>query len=255
MVLVAACLVVAGCGSDDDATESVSTAGGVSTLEGRLTVVAASSLTDAFEAIETAFEAAHDGVDVELSFDGSAKLATALVQGAPADLFASADAASMTEVLDAGRTSGDPVTFATNVLQIVVPAGNPRRVESLGDLAGLDLTVSLCAPEVPCGRYATQAFEAAGLEVPEAGRQDNVKGVLTQVQLGEADAGIAYLTDVLAADAVEGIDLAADQQVHSAYLASALTDASNPDAAVTFLAFLTGSEARAILEGLGFGLP
>src|SRR6188474_1046614 len=123
-VLVAGCLLVASCGSDDDASEGATTSG-ETTLSGTLTVVAASSLTDAFEMIATAFEADNDGVDVELSFDGSATLATAIIEGAPADLFASADEANLVRVADEDLTSGEPVTFATNVLQIAVPAGNP----------------------------------------------------------------------------------------------------------------------------------
>jgi molybdate transport system substrate-binding protein len=253
-VLVAGCLLVASCGSDDDASEGATTSG-ETTLSGTLTVVAASSLTDAFEMIATAFEADNDGVDVELSFDGSATLATAIIEGAPADLFASADEANLVRVADEDLTSGEPVTFATNVLQIVVPAGNPLGIDSLDDLANPDVTLSLCGPEAPCGKYAAQAFGAAGLQVPPAGDQENVKGVLTQVQLGEADAGIVYLTDVLAADDVEGIDLAAEEQVEATYPASVLAEASNPEAAAAFLAFLTGDEARSILEELGFGLP
>ena len=112
------------------------------------------------------------------------------------------------------------------------------------------MKLSLCGPEVPCGKYAAQAFEAAGLEVPPAGDQESVKGVLTQVQLGEADAGIVYLTDVLAAEGVEGIDLAADQQVVATYPAAVLADASNPEAAAAFLAFLTGDEAQVDPGGL-----
>jgi molybdate transport system substrate-binding protein len=253
-VLVAGCLLVASCGSDDDASEGATTSG-ETTLSGTLTVVAASSLTDAFEMIATAFEADNDGVDVELSFDGSATLATAIIEGAPADLFASADEANLVRVADEDLTSGEPVTFATNVLQIAVPAGNPLGIDSLDDLLNPAVTLSLCGPEVPCGRYAAHAFGAAGLQVPPAGDQGSVKGVLTQVQLGEADAGIVYLTDVLAADDVEGIDLAAEAQVEATYPASVLAEASNPEAAAAFLAFLAGDEARSILEELGFGLP
>ena len=224
-------------------------------LSGDLTAVAAASLTDAFGEIATAFEAENEGVDVALSFDGSAKLATAIIEGAPADLFASADEANLTKVADEGLTSGESVVFATNVLQIVVPEGNPLGIETLEDLTSPDVKLSLCGPEVPCGRYAAQAFAAAGLAVPPAGDHESVKGVLTQVQLGEADAGIVYLTDVLAAEGVEGIDLAEDQQVVATYPAAVLADASNPEAAAAFLAFLTGDEARSILEEFGFGLP
>jgi molybdate transport system substrate-binding protein len=250
-----ALLFTSACGDDDASTTANTTEAPADELEGTVTVLAASSLTDAFGEIAAAFETEHDGVDVELSFDGSAKLATAIIEGAPTDLFASADEANLTKVADEDLLAGEPSTFATNVLQIVVPAGNPLGIDSLDDLLPPDLTLSLCGEEVPCGKYAGQAFEKAGLEVPPAGDQENVKGVLTQVQLGEADAGIVYLTDVLAAEDVEGIDLAADQQVEATYPASVLADASNPEAAAAFLVFLTGEEARSILEGLGFGLP
>lgn len=253
--LLAACLLVAACGSDEGAQADTTTSGGAASPRGTLTVVAASSLTDAFGEIASAFEVANDGVDVELSFDGSARLATAILQGAPAEVFASADEVNMARVADQGLTSGAPVVFATNVLQIVVAAGNPLGIDSLDDLASPDVTLSLCGPEVPCGKYAREAFDAAGLAVPPAGDQESVKGVLTQVQLGEADAGIVYLTDGLAAEGVEGIDLPAAGQVEATYVASVLAEASNPDAAAAFLAYLTGDEARSILAGLGFGLP
>jgi molybdate transport system substrate-binding protein len=247
--------VLVGCGDDGDAVDGLTTAEAASELSGDLTVVAAASLTDAFGEIARAFEAENTGVDVALSFDGSAKLATAIIEGAPADLFASADDANLAKVADEGLTGGESVVFATNVLQIVVPEGNPLAIETVEDLTSSDVTLSLCGPEVPCGTYAAQAFDAAGLGVPPAGDQESVKGVLTQVQLGEADAGIVYLTDVLAAEGVEGIDLAADQQVEATYPAAVLADASNPGAAAAFLAFLTGDEARSILEDFGFGLP
>lgn len=220
-----------------------------------VTVVAASSLTGAFGEIAVAFEAGQPDVDVVLTFDGSATLATALIEGAPADLFASADPANLARVAAEDRTAGDPVVFATSVLQIVVPEGNPLGIDALDDLADPEVTLSLCGAEVPCGAYAAQAFAAAGLEVPAAGDQENVKGVLTQVQLGEADAGIVYRTDVLAADGVHGVDLAPDEQVDATYPASVLADASNPEAAAAFLAFLTGDEAQAILRDHGFGPP
>jgi molybdate transport system substrate-binding protein len=237
-------IAAAGCGGDDgtDAT-------------GGLTVVAAASLTDAFGEIADAFEAENEDIDVDLSFDGSARLATAIIEGAPADLFASADETSLARVADEGLTGGAPLVFATNVLQIVVPEGNPMAIDSLDDLTSPDVTLSLCGPEVPCGRYAAQAFERAGLLVPPAGDQESVKGVLTQVQLGEADAGIVYRTDVLAADDVEGIDLAPDEQVVATYPAAVLAPASNPAVAAAFLTFLTGPEGRSVLDDFGFGPP
>jgi molybdate transport system substrate-binding protein len=136
----------------------------------------------------------------------------------------------------------------------VVGAGNPLEIAGLADLTG-DVVLSLCQVEVPCGAYAAAAFAAAGLPVPAAGEEANVKAVLTRVQLGEADAGLVYVTDVLAADGVEGIDLAGPQQVPATYPAVALADAPNPDAAAAFVAFLTSTEAQAILSTHGFGRP
>jgi molybdate transport system substrate-binding protein len=220
--------------------------------ETALTVLAASSLTDAFTEIAAAYEAQHEGVRVELSFDGSARLATAIAEGAPADVFASADEANARRVADAGLATGAPVVFATNRLQIVVAEGNPLRIRSLSDLDRVRL--SLCQAAVPCGAYAAAAFERAGLPTPAAGDQESVKGVLTQVQLGEADAGLVYVTDVRAADDVEGIDLMPDQQIEAAYPAVAI-DPDPDGAAAAFVAFLTSDEARDVLSRLGFGLP
>ena len=215
-----------------------------------MTVLAASSLTGAFGEIATAFEAEHDGVAVELSFDGSARLATAIVGGAPADVLASADEVNMSRVVEADLVDGVPVVFATNRLQIVVAGGNPRAVESLADLA--EARLSLCHVAVPCGAYAAAAFERAGVEQPRAGDQENVKGVLTQVQLGEADAGLVYVTDVLVADDVEGIDLAPGQDVEAAYTAVPIGGGAD---AAAFVAFLSTDAAQAILDRFGFGLP
>jgi molybdate transport system substrate-binding protein len=217
----------------------------------RVTVLAASSLTGAFTEIGAAFEAQHDGVDVELSFDGSARLATAIVEGAPADVFASADETTMARVVDAGLADEQPMVFATNRLQIVVASGNPLDIGALADLGGVRL--SLCQAMVPCGAYAAAAFERAGLSTPPAGDQENVKGVLTQVQLGEADAGLVYVTDVLAADGVEGVDLAAAEEIEAAYPAAAITPGD--DVAAAFVDFLTSDEAQRILSSHGFGLP
>ena len=235
-------LMALACGDDD-------------TAAGDVTVLAASSLTESFEEIATAFEAEHDGVDVQLTFDASSALATQIQEGVPADVFASADQANLDEVTDAGLGVGTPSAFASNRLQIVVPEGNPAAVTSLADLAAGNLDVALCAPEVPCGRYAAQAFANAGLEVPEASQEDNVRGVLTKVALGEADAGIVYVTDVRADADVEGVDLPDDVNVVASYPATALRDAPDPELAAAFVAFLTSDEAQAILRRHGFGPP
>jgi len=158
-------------------------------------------------------------------------------------------------VVDEGLADGEGTVFVTNRLQIVVGEGNPRGISALDDLADPELLLALCHEEVPCGTYAAQAFEAAGLAVPPAGQEDEVSGVLTKVVLGEADAGLVYVTDVLGAEGVEGVDLGDDEQVLATYPAAVLTDAPNPEAAAAFVAFLTGALAQEILEGYGFGLP
>ena len=240
VLAVVALLGSAGCGSGD---------GGAS---GSITVLAATSLTDAFGEIAEAFEAQHDDVDVALTFDGSARLATAIIEGAPADVFASADEPNLAKVADAGMVDGSGTVFATNQLQLVVAEGNPLGIAGLDDLGG-DVVLSLCAMEVPCGSYARKAFEHAGLPAPPAGEEENVRGVLSRVQLGEADAGIVYVTDVLRAAGVEGIDLAPGERVAASYSAAVLEGADNADAAAAFVAFLIGDEAQAILAAHGFG--
>ncbi len=218
-------------------------------------VLAATSLTGAFEEVETAFEKAHSDVDVQVSTDGSANLATAIIQGAPADVFASGDDANLQKVADEDLIEGDAVIFATNRLQIVVAEGNPLGITGLSDLNEPDVVLSLCQPEVPCGSYAAQAFENAALPVPPAGQEDKVSGVLTRVALGEADAGIVYVTDVLAAEDVDGVDLAEDEQVEVSYPAAALAGPADHEVAAAFVTFLVSDEVRAILEKYGFGVP
>jgi molybdate transport system substrate-binding protein len=249
MLRSAACILLATVGltaCGDDASRNG--------LSGRVTVLAATSLTDAFDEIAAAFEAEHDDVEVTVTYDGSARLANAILEGAPADVFASADEVNLAKVLDADLGDGPGTPFATNGLQIVVASGNPLVIGGLDDLDD-DVVLSLCAVEVPCGSYAAAAFERAGLPVPAAGEEANVRGVLSRVQLGEADVGIVYVTDVLAAEGVEGVDLAAGEQVTASYPAAVLADAANPDVAAAFVAFLTSPEAQAVLARLGFGAP
>lgn len=223
-------------------------------LSGTVTVLAAASLTNAFEDVAAAFEARHPDVGVALSFDGSSALAAQIEEGVPADVFAAADERDLAAVADADLVAGDPVDIATNDLQIVVAEGNPLGIRGLADLTA-DLRLALCADEVPCGRYSAEAFDRAGLTTPEASAEENVRGVLTKVALGEADAGLVYVTDVAAADDVEGVALPEDHQVLATYPAAVLADAPNPEAATAFLAYLTDTEAQAILAAHGFGGP
>lgn len=211
--------------------------------ERTITVFAAASLTESFEEIAEAFEDANPGVDIVFSFGGSSGLATQIVEGAPADVFAAASPAAM-------EASGlaDSSVFATNVLTIAVPAGNPGGVAGLADFANPDLAVALCAVEVPCGAASATLLTAAGVAPAVDTYEQDVKAVLTKVELGEVDAGLVYLTDVLSAgDGVEGIEV---DSAPVDYPIAALDERGND-----FVAFVLSARGRAILKAAGFGAP
>jgi molybdate transport system substrate-binding protein len=236
-------LVAAACGDDN------SGGGG----DG-ITVFAATSLTEAFTEIGTAFEATDDGAPVEFSFDASSALVTQITEGAPADVFASADTANMDKLTDADLQGTDPVIFATNLLTIIVPKGNPAGITGVEDLAKPDLKVVLCAEEVPCGNYANQILDAAGVEVTPVSLEENVRGVVTKVTSGEADAGIVYVTDVAAAgDAAEGVEIPADINVVAEYPIATVGASGNQEVGEAFIDFVTGEQGQEILSQYGFG--
>lgn len=220
-----------------------------------VSVFAAASLTDVLRDIADAFEESNPSIEVDLSFDGSATLAAQLAEGAPADVFAAADEQTMQLVASSAGVRGTPVVFARNELQIVVAQGNPRGVESLEQLHSGNLMVALCRRDVPCGAYAERAFQRAGLAWPRAAEESSVRAVLTKVQLGEADAGVVYRTDVRRADGVDGVELPGAVQIAAAYPAAVLSDADNPAAAGEFAAFLLSRRAQEILRAAGFASP
>lgn len=247
-------LVTAACGDDEGAASDPPTAtvAGESALDGTVAVFAAASLTDAFAEVGTAFEAANPGVTVELNFAGSSALREQILAGAPADVFASANASNMAAVIDGGAAS-ESTDFATNQLQIAVPAGNPGGITGLADFADADLLLGLCAAEVPCGQFALEALAEAGVTPSVDTNEPDVRSLLTKIEVGELDAGIVYRTDVRSAgDAVEGIDIPADENVVAAYPIAALTGSGNPDAAAAFVAFVLSDEGQAILGAYGF---
>ena len=222
-----------------------------------LTVLAAASLTESFRAIAAAFEAARPGTHVTLAFAGSQTLAQQIRQGAPGDVFAAADEPTMQGLIDAGAIDGTPAVFAENALAIVVPPGNPKGVHGLVDLARPGLVLVLAGPTVPAGRYAAQAFAKAGVAVPAGASQEaDVKAVVTKVGLGEADAGVAYVTDVTAAgDRVVGVDIPAAENVVARYPIAVVKESRQRDAARAFVAFVLGPEGRRALERAGFHVP
>jgi molybdate transport system substrate-binding protein len=252
---VAAALVVAGCGSGarDAAASSAPDDGG---LSGTLTVFAAASLTDVFTALGDELTAEHPGLDVRFNFAGSSGLATQVVQGAPADVFASANEPQMQVVTDEGRADGEPQVFTSNVLQIAVPAGNPAGVTGLEDFTRADLALALCAPEVPCGSAAADVFEAAGVTPAPDTYEEDVRAAVTKVEIGEVDAALVYASDVVAAgDAVDGVAFPEAEDAVNRYLVCVLADAPNPAAAEAFVALVQSEEGQRALADAGFRAP
>jgi molybdate transport system substrate-binding protein len=238
----------ASCGSDDASRSTAST--------GDVTVFAAASLTAAYTEIGDAFMTNNPSVTVTFNFGSSSDLVTQINEGAPADVYASADVANMTKLTDAGGNAGDPTVFATNSLQIIVEPGNPKGITGIADLAETDLLYITCAPEVPIGKYAAQVLSAAGVTVAPVSLEENVKGIVTKVTLGEADAGIVYTTDVIAAGtAAEGVDIPADINVVATYPVVVTKEARNPDGAQAFVAFVVGDQGQKILASYGFTAP
>lgn len=234
-------VALAGCGS----------ASGSETL----TVLAAASLREPFAALETTFEETHPGVDVTLSFGGSSDLADQVEAGAPADVVATADEPAMARLADAGLVA-TPTVFATNVLTIVVPAGNPGAVRNLADLGRRDVDVVLCAPEVPCGRAAAAVADSVGVTPHTVSEEPSVTDVLAKVALGEADAGLVYVTDAATEpDDVETVPTPEAADVVNRYPVAALSDPPSPDLADEWIALVTGDEGRSALSEAGFGAP
>ncbi len=220
-----------------------------------LTVFAAASLTDAFGAVADAFEEANAGVTVELNLAASSTLREQILSGAPADVFASADISDMTRVLDAGLAEGAE-NFATNEVQIAVPAGNPADVAGLADFADGDLLVGLCAEEAPCGRLGRAVLANAGITPSVDTNEPDARSLLTKIRSGELDAGLVYRTDVLAAGgSVQGIVIPADDNVTATYPIVALGASAHPGAAAAFVDFVLSDEGRDLLAANGFGPP
>lgn len=225
-------------------------ASSVNAPDDEVTVFAASSLTDAFTEIGMRFEA-EQGVSVAFNFLSSSDLASQIEQGAQADVFASADEANMKRVVDSGYGDAEPVVFARNTLEIIVPTGNPAGIRSLADLEDDGLVISLCNDECPAGAYARTIFDRAGVRVEADSLETEVKGVATRVAVGEADAGIVYKTDVEAAgDDVEGIDIPAEVNVVAEYPIAALKPGSA--AARDFVGYVVSREGRTVLRKHGF---
>ena len=235
--LVAATLLATACGGGGDH---------------EVLVFVAASLTEAFTELEAAHEAANPDVEITLNLAGSSSLREQILEGAPADVFASADEVTMAPVVDAGLVTAGPDVFATNTLQIAVPAGNPAGVAGPADLADDDLLVGLCAAAVPCGRLADAMFANAGVEPAADTREPDVRALVGKVRDGELDAGVAYRTDIDAVDGVDGVVIDSAVNVESRYPIAAL---STDEDTLAFMAFVGSDAGQRILAEHGFGPP
>lgn len=237
-------------------TAAPTTAAPATPVSGAITVLAASSLTDSFNEIATAFMTEHPDAKVTVSFGASSDLVTQISQGAPADVFASADQANMKKVTDAGENAATPAVFAKNSLAIIVGAENPKGVTGVADLANPDLIVVNCDPAVPIGKYSAQVLANAGVTVTPKSLEQNVKGIVTKVTSGEADAGIVYTTDVAAAGSkAAGVAIPDNINVIAEYPIVGLKAAPNAAGAKAFSDFVLSGQGQKILASYGFTAP
>ena len=249
--LVLAATVLATSGSP--ATASGPSTGHAAKLSGSITVFGASSLTEVFTKMGADFDRLHPGVTVAFNFNVSSTLAAQIQQEAPADVFASADQSNMSKV--AGMITGRAV-FAENLLEIAVAPGNPKHIRSLADTVKPDVLLVLCAPAVPCGEFALQAYQKQGISVGNVPTGLNVKDTLSKVTLGEADAAVVYVTDVLSAKgSVTGVRIPLSQNVVAVYPIGVVKSSPNRPRAAAFEAYVLSSAGQRTLRQFGFLKP
>lgn len=247
-----AALLLSACGAASSAGTAQPGAGGTSgTLHGTVTVLAAASLTESFDKLAKDFEAAHPGVTVQTSYGSSATLVQQVDNGAPASVLALAGTAAA-RPLDKSLAK-DTRTFASNVLEIAVPPGNPGAVHTVGDLAQPSVKVVLCADTVPCGKAAQATLKKAGVVPHVVSKEVDVKATLAKVKLNEADAAVVYHSDVVAAKgAVTGIEIPPQLNTRLDYPVITLSD----DAATkAFVAYVLSASGRATVQSFGLGAP
>lgn len=254
--LLAAATMAAGLSGCAPGSSSGGAAGGTSRPSGTLTVFAAASLKETFTSLAGEFERRNPGTRVMLNFGGSSDLATQITQGAPADVFASADIRTMRQVSDAGLIRGQAAGFATNVLEIAVPRANPASVSSFPDLARQGVKVVVCASQVPCGAAAATAEKETGVALTPVSEESSVADVLGKVSSGEADAGLVYATDVKSAGGkVSGIPFPEARKAVVTYPIAAIENSQQHELAAAFIALIVGKEGQQTLRDAGFGAP
>jgi molybdate transport system substrate-binding protein len=257
MITVAglAAVALAGCSSSGSSSSASSPSSSAAASTGTITVFAAASLMGTFTQLGQQFDAAHPGDTVKFSFGPSSGLATQITSGAPADVFASAAPANMDTVVKAGDAAS-PQNFAKNTMEVAVPPKNPGNVTSVDDLAKSSVKVALCQPQVPCGVVAAEVFTNAGIKVKPATLQPDVKSVLTQVELGSVDAGMVYVTDVMAAGAkVKGVSIPASDNASTLYPIATISDSKHKSIAQAFVAYVLSPAGQQVLTAAGFQKP
>jgi len=246
---------------------SAAAGGGSSPVKADLTVYAAASLKGAMEKVAAAHATAVPGVTVTIATDSSATLRTQIEQGAPADVFLSADESNPTKLVDAGLADGAAVAFAGNTLVVIVPAANRAGLASPADLARAGVKVIAAGAEVPITKYATQAVSnlasqpgypagfAVAYDANVVSKEDNVKAVVAKVELGEGDAAIVYATDAKASTKVRTIEIPIAANVPARYAGVVMKASKQAAAAHAFLTWLAGTDGQAVLAGFGFLPP
>jgi len=223
---------------------------------GEITIFAASSLTESFDAMAKQFEKKYPDVSVKFDYDASSNLATQINQGAPADVFASADQSNLQKTIDSGAVTPPAVVFAKNRLEIAVEKGNPKKIKSLADLQKSGLVVVLCADQVPCGKYAAQSLAMAGVTINPSSKEENAKATLSKVSIGEADASIVYVTDVKASKGTtSGVKIADKQNVVATYPMGVVKESQNATAAKAWVQYVTSKDGQKTLRKFGFLPP
>lgn len=263
--LVAACTGGRGAGSTMPTIGS--SAGSSSVRPTALTVFAAASLKKPFAAVEAAYRTVHPEVTLTFSFDASSALETQIEQGAPADVFASADTKNPQKLVDGGFATGPVTSFAGNSLTVIVPTANPAGVSSPLDLARPGLKVIAAGDDVPITKYADQLVDnlareagypadfSAKVEANVVSREDNVAAVVSKIELGEGDAAIVYRTDARNSTKVTPVPVPALANVPATYGAVPVKASQNPGAAAAFISWLAGPDGQAILARFGFLPP
>lgn len=244
--LAAVLIGLAACGGEADEPAE---------LAGQVLVSAAASLTDAFTEIKAAFEDLKPGVEVVYNFAGSSTLREQILEGAPVDVFASANIPNMDRVVEGDLVVGEPQIFTQNLLQIAVPAGNPAVITGLADFGREDLLIGLCAEGVPCGDFGREALQKAGVTPAIDTNEPDVRALLTKIEAGELDAGITYVTDLMSRSGVDGVDIPQATNVVASYPIAVIAGAPNPAAARAFVDFVVSEGGQSILAGYGFTAP